>query len=110
MVEAALVFGVIIFLGIGFIFYKLPWVTKLKLLNHDILLDIVVSVTVLIIHFGTMTGLMAATVAGLICAAVTGSMKKTYGYIKRGRYYPGVKDIRTKIAAEIQTRQAMKRA
>lgn len=89
MVEAALVFGLIIFLGIGFILIKLPRKMMLWLLGRAMWLDIVVTVFTLIIHWGTMTGLMSAAVAGLMCSLATSIARWYFGYIRGGKYYPG---------------------
>lgn len=89
MLEAALVFGAIIAAGIAFILLKLPTRTALKLLGRAMLLDIFVTVLTLWIHWGTMTGLMAAAVAGLICSVVTGIGRRSFGYIRKGVYHPG---------------------
>ena len=56
--------GLMIFLGIGLLLAKLPRRTALKVLKHDLALDIAVTVLVLLIHWGTFSGVMAATVAG----------------------------------------------
>jgi hypothetical protein len=90
MIEATLTFGFIIFAGMAFILWKLPLKTRLWLLGHDMMLDIVVSAIVLWIHWGTMTGLMAATVAGLLCAVCTGAAKRLWGYKHKGVYIRGI--------------------
>lgn len=42
------------------------------------------------LHFGTFSGLMAATVAGLLNSLATGAAKRLIGYIDGNTYYPGV--------------------
>lgn len=78
--------GLMIFLGVGLIFAKLPRRTMLKALKHDLLIDIAVSCLVLIIHWGTFSGVMAATVAGLLTSLGTSGLKQMFGYID-GNYY-----------------------
>lgn len=90
MVSAALTFGVIIFAGLALILVKLPRRLSLWLLGHGTWVDVFVTCTTLIIHWGTMTGLMSATVAGLCCALATSLGKYLFGYIKGDRYYPGI--------------------
>jgi hypothetical protein len=55
--------GLMVFLGVALILAKLPRRVMLKALNHHVALDLTVSVLVLIIHWGTFSGVMAATVA-----------------------------------------------
>ncbi len=78
--------GFMIFLGVGLIFVKLPRRTKLRALKHDLKIDIAVSSLVLLIHWGTFSGVMAATVAGLLTSLGTSGLKKLVGYID-GDYY-----------------------
>lgn len=78
--------GFMIFLGVGLIFAKLPRRTMLKALKHDLKIDIAVSLLVLLIHWGTFSGVMAATVAGLLTSLGTSGLKKMFGYID-GNYY-----------------------
>jgi hypothetical protein len=81
--------GFLIFTGVALILAKLPRRTMLRVLKHDLLLDIAVSLIVLMIHFGTFSGVMAATVAGLLTSLSTSGLKKLIGYADGDNYYPG---------------------
>ena len=81
--------GVIIFLGLLFIGFKLPLKTALKLLGRPLLLDVVVSGTAFIMHMGTFSGVMAAAVAGLMCSGFTSAARYAIGHIDRNKYYSG---------------------
>jgi NhaP-type Na+/H+ or K+/H+ antiporter len=81
--------GFIVFLGIALIFIKLPRRLALRALKHDLLIDLLVSCTVLLIHFGTFSGIMAATVAGLLTSLFTSAAKRLFGYIDHDIYYVG---------------------
>lgn len=66
MIEAVLTFGFIIAVGFIALFYAAPiWVRRL-ILAWPMFTVMSVSALVLWIHWGTMTGLMSATVAGLV--------------------------------------------
>jgi hypothetical protein len=93
--------GIIIFLGLLFIFIKLPARRALILLNYPVWVDVVVSVLAFIMHYGTFSGVMAAAVAGLMTSCFTTIGRKLFGYIdpKLNQYYPGyvrlnVKDLK----------------
>lgn len=90
MLETVLIFGLVIFIGLALVLVKLPTRITLRLLNHCVAVDIAVTLLVLWIHWGTMTGLMSATVAGIICSIVTSAARKLFGHIQGGRYYPGL--------------------
>ena len=86
--------GFLVFLGVALILWKLPRRLMLKLLAHDVALDLMVSVLVLIIHWGTFSGIMAATIAGLLTSLGTSGAKRLFGYIQNNRYVPGVIHLR----------------
>lgn len=89
MVEAAFTFGAVIFIGMVFLILKLPRPVVLWLLGHSLLVDVVVTVFAILIHWGTMTGLMAAAIAGMCCSIATWLGKKLIGYKVNGRIYKG---------------------
>ena len=82
--------GLVVFLGVALILAKLPRRLMLRALHHDVALDLLVSVLVLILHWGTFSGVMAATVAGLMTSLATSGAKRLFGHIHGNRYYPGV--------------------
>ena len=81
--------GFTIFLGVGLLLAKLPRRTALRVLRHDLMLDLAVTVLVLLIHWGTFSGVMAATVAGLMTSLATSGLKSLVGYVDGDTYYPG---------------------
>ena len=81
--------GLAIFLGLVLIFIKLRRRTMLRLLHHDMAIDIVVTLLTLVIHFGTFSGVMAATFAGLLTSVGTSLAKRAFGYIQGDHYFPG---------------------
>lgn len=81
--------GLTIFLAVSLILVKLPRRTMLRALKHDLMLDIAVTILVLLIHWGTFSGVMAATVAGLLTSITTSSLKRLVGYSDGDNYYPG---------------------
>jgi NhaP-type Na+/H+ or K+/H+ antiporter len=86
--------GFIVFLALFLLLIKLPRRWALRLLHYDLILDIAVTLIVLFIHFGTFSGVMAATVAGLMTSLFTTSMKRAFGSIKGGKYTPGCFNLR----------------
>jgi NhaP-type Na+/H+ or K+/H+ antiporter len=81
--------GFMIFLGVGLLLTKLPRRTALRVLRHDLALDLAVTLLVLLIHWGTFSGVMAATVAGLMTSLATSGLKRLVGYVDGDVYYPG---------------------
>lgn len=81
--------GFAIFLGLVFIFIKLKRRTMLRLLRYDMAIDVAVTLLVLAIHFGTFSGVMAATFAGLLTSVGTTAARRLFGYIQGDQYFPG---------------------
>ena len=81
--------GFTIFLGVTLLLTKLPRRTALRILKYDLALDLMVTALVLIIHFGTFSGVMAATVAGLLMSLATSGLKRLVGYVDGNFYVPG---------------------
>ena len=81
--------GVIIFIGLAFLFAKLPRPVLLRLLNWPLTLDVVVSVVAYVLHWGTFSGVMAAAVAGMMCSGMTSFLRWWIGYIDGDKYVPG---------------------
>lgn len=82
--------GITVFLAALALLAKLKRRWLLRLLAHDLAIDLAVSATVLAIHWGTFSGVMAATFAGLLMSICTSAAKRAVGYIHAGRYYPGI--------------------
>ena len=81
--------GFVVFLGLLFLMAKLKRRLMLRLLHHDVLVDMVVTILVLYLHWGSFEGVMAATIAGLFTSLATTIAKRLFGYIKGGQYVPG---------------------
>jgi nucleoside permease NupC len=81
--------GFMIFLGTALILVKLPRRMMLRALKHDLLIDLGVSLLTLLIHWGTFSGVMAATVAGLMMSLATSGLKRLFGHIENDCYYVG---------------------
>lgn len=81
--------GIVIFLSLVFLFAKLRRRTMLRLLRYDLAIDLAVTALVLAIHWGTFSGIMAATFAGLLTSVGTSAAKRLFGYIEGNCYHIG---------------------
>jgi nucleoside permease NupC len=88
--------GLMIFLGLALILAKLPRRLMLRALHHDVALDLLVSAVVLMVHFGTFSGVMAATVAGLLTSIATSAAKRLFGSHDGKLYKPGILHVAVK--------------
>ena len=81
--------GIIVFMGLVLLAWKLPVRTSLWLLDHCLAVDIAASVLAYWLHQGSFAGMMAAAVAGLMTSAFTSLARATFGYIHKKEYHPG---------------------
>ncbi|MBN9409165.1 MAG: hypothetical protein J0H69_08455 [Burkholderiales bacterium] len=81
--------GIAIFLSLLLIALKLPTRMLLRGLNYHLAIDVGVTLLVLVVHFGTFSGVMAATFAGLLTSLTTSLTRRLLGYIRNGKYVPG---------------------
>lgn len=82
--------GFSIFLSLLLLMVKLKRRLVLRLLHHDALLDLAVTLLVLFIHWGSFEGVMAATIAGLFTSMATSLAKRLVGHLDGRQYHPGV--------------------
>lgn len=82
--------GLMVFLGVLLILAKLPRRMLLRALSRPLLIDLTVSAITLVIHWGTFSGVMAATVAGLLTSLATSAARRLIGFHDGTRYQPGV--------------------
>ena len=82
--------GLFVFAGVAALLAKLRRRWMLRALNHDLAIDLAVSTTTLIVHWGTFSGVMSATIAGLLTSVATSAAKRLFGFIRGDTYYPGV--------------------
>jgi hypothetical protein len=86
--------GIVVFLSAALVLLKLPRRLMLRALRHDVAIDLSVTALVLFVHWGTFSGVMAATFAGLLTSLATSTLKRLVGYIDGDRYHPGLLNIK----------------
>jgi len=67
---------------------------SLKALDHTLAIDLLVSTLTLLIHWSTFSGVMAATVAGLLTSLAHSGAKRLFGHMQGNCCFPGVFHVR----------------
>ena len=91
--------GFLVALGLLFTMAKLSWPRKMWMISHPLTMDIGIAVLLLFLHWGTFSGVMAATVGAMFCSMTLAIMKWLVGHVENGRYFPGVFNIVHKLRA-----------
>lgn len=81
--------GFIVGLGLLVTFAKLSWRKRLQMLSYPLSADLLIFALLLVLHWGTFSGVMVATIGALTCSLVLGAGRWLFGFIERGVYKPG---------------------
>ena len=93
MIEMGLVVGI----GLLVTLVKMAWKWRMRVLSSPLLMDVLIFILLTILHWGTFSGVMVATVGALACSLVLSGARKLYGYIENGVYVPGYFDVSSKL-------------
>jgi hypothetical protein len=85
--------GIFVALGLLATLCKAPWRWKLAMLSRPLLMDAIVFAFLIAIHWGTFTGVMAATIGAFFCSAVLSAGRWLVGYHRDGKYVRGAFDV-----------------
>ena len=91
-----LITGLTVFLGIALILAKLPRRLMLKALGRPLAIDLAVTLITLMVHWGTFSGVLAASVAGVLTSLATSGARRLFGFIHNGVYFPGILHVSIK--------------
>lgn len=89
--------GILVALGLLFMLARLPWRHKLWIVSHPIVIDSIVFVGLTALHWGTYSGVMAATVGALFCSVTLSIARRVIGYVHLGKYKAGWIDFGHKL-------------
>lgn len=89
MIESGLIVGIALLFSLS----KMSWPWKLRILSNPIIVDAIVFIGLCILHWGTFSGVMAATVGAFIVSMVLSLGRYLFGYMKNGVYIRGYMDI-----------------
>lgn len=93
MIEMGIVVGIALLITL----VKAPWRWKMRMLSNPLLMDIIIFAVLCILHWGTFSGVMVATVGAMTCSLILSAARKLYGYMTGTVYFPGVFDVSSKL-------------
>ena len=95
MIEMGLVVGIALLLTLS----KMNWPWKLRILSNPLLIDAIVFIFLLTIHWGTFSGVMVATIGAATCSVTLSAGRWLFGCMERGVYVPGKLNMAHKLGA-----------
>lgn len=84
--------GFLVALGLLVTLAKMPWRYKLWITSHPLAMDVIVFVLLTFLHWGTFSGVMAATVGALFCSVTISLARRIIGHVHNGQYVRGFLD------------------
>ena len=92
--------GIIIAGGLLLTFAKCNWKVKMWMLSNPVFMDILVFCILFMLHAGTFSGVMVATVGAFITSGMLSAGRYLYGHIENDRYIKGYWDISANLNTE----------
>lgn len=81
--------GFVVAIGLLVVFVKLSWKARLRMLSHPVAMDMLIFIALTILHWGTFSGVMVATIGALVCSLMLGAGRWAFGYMQRGEHVGG---------------------
>ncbi len=89
--------GIVVGLGLLFSLSKMSWPWKLRVLSSPFVMDALIFIGLLLLHWGTFSGVMVATIGAFCCSLVLSVGRFFFGYMKDGQYVAGRFDMSHKL-------------
>lgn len=93
--------GLTVGLGLLITLLKAPPKVKVFILSYPVAMDIIIFVLLCLLHWGTFSGVMVATIGALVCSVVLSAGKKVYGHMMtidgKRVYMRGMVDLSPKL-------------
>lgn len=96
MIEAGIAVGACLLWSL----WKMPWRWRMHILSNPITMDAIILVALLLIHWGTFSGIMAATIGAGICSFALSGARALCGHVEDGEYIPGYYNFKPQLDAE----------
>lgn len=94
MIEMGLIVGIALLITMS----KMDWRWKLRVLSNPLLIDAIVFAMLIVIHWGTFSGVMVATIGAATCSLILSAGRWLIGHTQSGIYVPGKISIAHKLA------------
>jgi hypothetical protein len=93
IIELGLIVGIALLISLA----KMNWHWRLKVLSNPLLVDLIIFATLVILHWGTFSGVMVATIGAAACSVLLSAGRLAVGHYDKGTYVPGKWNISEKL-------------
>jgi hypothetical protein len=89
--------GIVVGMGLLISLVKMNWKWRMHLLSNPVIVDAIIFTALMLLHWGTFSGVMVATVGAMTCSLVLSMARWSYGHVESGVYLPGYFNIGSKL-------------
>ena len=89
--------GVVVGIGLLVTLVKMSWQWRMHMLSYPLAIDLIIFIALCLLHWGTFSGVMVATVGAMVCSLTLSGARWLYGHCESGAYVPGYFDIGSKL-------------
>lgn len=89
--------GVVVGIGLLVSLVKMNWQWRMHMLSYPLTIDIIIFIALCLLHWGTFSGVMVATVGAMVCSLTLSGARWLYGHVDSGTYVPGYFDVSSKL-------------
>lgn len=94
--------GLIVAGGLLFAFLKCSWRTRMWMLSHTLIMDIIIFLILNALHWGTFSGVMVAATGSLVCSGLLSLGRWYFGYIQNNTYHRGVVSVHDRLSGGVK--------
>ena len=81
--------GIIVGIGLLVTLVKMTWKWRMHMMSNPLVVDMIIFIALLLIHWGTYSGVMVASVGAITCSLTLAVARHLYGHVEKGSYIPG---------------------
>lgn len=89
--------GIVVGIGLLVTLVKMSWTWRMRMLSSPLMVDLIIFIALLLIHWGTFSGVMVATVGAMTCSLTLSACRALYGHVVDHVYLPGYFDVASKL-------------
>ena len=81
--------GIVVGIGLLVTLVKMSWKWRMHMLSNPLFVDALIFIALLLIHWGTFSGVMVASVGAMTCSLTLAGARALFGHVELGKYKPG---------------------
>lgn len=95
IIELGLIVGIALLISMA----KMDWRWRLRVLSNPLLMDAIIFALLIVLHWGTFSGVMVATIGAAACSVLLAVGRYAVGHYEGKTYVPGKWNVSDKLSA-----------